>query len=132
LPADSYAAVLIEPFGRHLLSTCNFPTACTSHLCPFSRAIDCKEKIMNKIVGKLMAMCVLAVSLSGFAQSSGGEMKHDDNMKQDSMKHDDMKKDEMKKDKKAKKSKKDQMKKDEMKDDKMKDENMKHDDMKKN
>src|SRR5437660_1466467 len=92
-----------------------------------ARKTNCKEKIMNKIVSKLMAMCVLAVSLSGFAQSSGGEMKHDDNVKQDSMKHDDMKKDEMKKDKKAKKSKKDQMKKDEMKD-----ENMKHDDMKKN
>jgi len=46
---------------------------------------------MNKIVGKWMAMCVLAVSLSGFAQSSGGEMKHDDNMKQgDSMQKDEM------------------------------------------
>jgi pentapeptide MXKDX repeat protein len=86
-----------------------------------------REKFMSKLVSRIMAVCLLGLSLCAFAQSSGGEMKHDDNMKQDSMKHDEMKKDEMKKEKKTKKAKKDKMKKDEMKGDEMK-----HDDMKKN
>ena len=46
---------------------------------------------MNKLVGKLMVMCVLALSLNAFAQSTAGS-------NQDSMKHDDMKQDTMKKD----------------------------------
>ena len=41
---------------------------------------------MNKIIRRLMAMCLLAVSLSAFAQSG-------DAMKQDSMKQDNMKAD---------------------------------------
>ena len=51
---------------------------------------------------KTMAMCLVGLSLTAFAQS-GDTMKHDDSMKQDDMKHDDnlkqddMKKDEMKK-----------------------------------
>ncbi|MGA7633967.1 MAG: pentapeptide MXKDX repeat protein [Terriglobales bacterium] len=63
---------------------------------------------MNKMIRRLMAMCLLAVSFSAFAPS-GDAMKQDDSMKQgDSMKKDEMKKDEMKKDKmkKDKKSKK--------------------------
>jgi hypothetical protein len=40
---------------------------------------------MNKLAMKMMAMCLLAVSLTAFAQSSG-EMKQDDNIKQDDMK----------------------------------------------
>jgi len=51
---------------------------------------------MNKIVGKLMVMCVLAVSLNAFAQSTTGSDQ--DSMKHDDMKHDTMKKDEMKHD----------------------------------
>jgi len=47
---------------------------------------------MNKLIGKTMAMCLLAVSMTAFAQSSGGEMKQDDNMKHDQMNSDDMKK----------------------------------------
>ena len=73
---------------------------------------------MKKVVGKLMMLCVLALSVNGFAQSTPDSnqdsMKHDD-MKQDTMKHDDMAKDDMAKDKKAKKLKKKKMKKDDMK-----------------
>ena len=36
---------------------------------------------MNKMIRSLMAMCLLAVSLSAFAQS-GDAMKQDDSMKQ--------------------------------------------------
>ena len=54
---------------------------------------------MKKMIGRLMAMCLVAVSLAAFAQSG-------DNMKQDSMKHEDMKQDQMNNE---------QMKKDEMK-----------------
>ena len=43
---------------------------------------------MKNMIGRLMAMCLVAVSLAAFAQSG-------DNMKQDSMKHDDMKQDQM-------------------------------------
>jgi pentapeptide MXKDX repeat protein len=58
---------------------------------------------MNKMIRRLMAMCLLAVSFSAFAPS-GDAMKQDDSMKQgDSMKKDEMKKDKMKKDKKSKK-----------------------------
>jgi pentapeptide MXKDX repeat protein len=82
---------------------------------------------MKKMIGRLMAMCLVAVSLAAFAQSGDNmkqdSMKHDD-MNQDQMKNDSMKKDEMKKDKKSKKTKKDKMKKDDMK----KDDGMKHDD----
>jgi pentapeptide MXKDX repeat protein len=92
---------------------------------------------MRKAIGRLMAMCFVAVSLAAFAQS-GETMKQDDNMKHDDMKQDQMKSDQMKKDdtkssKKTKtKAKKDMMKKDDMKkDDMKKDDNMKHDDMKK-
>ena len=49
---------------------------------------------MKKTVGKLMAMCVLTVSVAAFAQS-GDAMKQDDK-KQDSMKNDNMKNDNMK------------------------------------
>jgi pentapeptide MXKDX repeat protein len=87
---------------------------------------------MKKLIGKLMVMCVLALSLNAVAQSttdtSQDGMKHDD-MKQDTMKHDDMKKDEMAKDKKAKKHKKDKMKADDMKKDDMKKDDMKKDSM---
>ena len=85
------------------------------------------EDFMKKMIGKVMAMCLVAVSLAAFAQSGDNmkqdSMKHDD-MKQDQMNNDQMKKDEMKKDRKSKKTKKDNMKKDDMK----KDDNMKHDD----
>jgi pentapeptide MXKDX repeat protein len=92
---------------------------------------------MRKAIGRLMAMCFLAVSLAAFAQS-GDTMKHDENMKhddmkQDTMKNDQMNKDQMKKDdaktskKKMSKTKKDAMKKDDMK----KDDNMKPDDTEK-
>ena len=65
---------------------------------------------MRTRIATLMAVCFLALSLSGFAQStsSGDTMKHDDNMKHDSMSQDPMKKD-SKKAKKAKKTKDDQM-----------------------
>jgi pentapeptide MXKDX repeat protein len=95
------------------------------------------EDFMNKIVGKLMVMCVLAVSLNAFAQSTTesnqDSMKHEDmkqdTMKKDEMKHDDMSKDDMAKNKKAKKLKKDKTKHDDMKKDDMKKDDMKHDDM---
>jgi len=68
---------------------------------------------MKKMIGRLMAMCLLAVSLAAFAQSGDNmkqdSMKHDD-MKQDQMNNDQMKKDEMKRNKKSKKTKKDKSK----------------------
>src|SRR5208282_5990842 len=82
---------------------------------------------MNKMIRRLMALCLLAVSFAAFAQSSDtmkqDNMKHDD-MQQDQMKNDRMKKDDTKKDAKSKKTKKDKTKKDDMK----KDDNMKHHD----
>ena len=41
---------------------------------------------MKKLIGKLMVMCVLALSLNAFAQSTP-------DANQDGMKHDDMKQD---------------------------------------
>jgi len=59
---------------------------------------------VHNLAMKMMAMCLLAVSLTAFAQSSG-EMKQDDNMMQD------QKKDDVKKAKKATKTKEEQAKK---------------------
>jgi len=62
-----------------------------------------RRKFMNRIISRLMAMCLLTVSLSAFAQS-GDAMKQDSMKQDDSMKQgDSMKKDDMKKDKKSKK-----------------------------
>ena len=47
---------------------------------------------MNKMIRRLMAMCLLAVSFAAFAQS-GDTMKQDSMKQGDSMKKDDMKKD---------------------------------------
>ena len=67
---------------------------------------------MSKMIYRLIALCLLSVSLTMFAQS-GDSMKQEqsqpDQMKHDNdgMKHDDsMKHDEMKNDKKTKKNKK--------------------------
>ena len=62
-----------------------------------------------KKIGNLMLMCVLALSVNAFAQSTSDPnqdgMKHDE-MKQDTMKHDDMKKDDMAKARNPKSSRK--------------------------
>jgi pentapeptide MXKDX repeat protein len=109
---------------------CNFSLCSTSHICAqISRRQfePIGEEFMNKMIRRLMAMCLLAVSLGAFAQSSDtmkqDSMKHDD-VKQDQMKNDQMKKDDTKKNAKSKKTKQDKTKKDDMK----KDDNMKHDD----
>jgi hypothetical protein len=43
---------------------------------------------MKKMIGRLMAMCLVPTCLAAFAQS-GGNMKQDDMKKDDSMTHDD-------------------------------------------
>lgn len=85
-----------------------------------------RRKFMNKIIRRLMAMCLLTISFAAFAQS-GDAMKQDGMKQDDSMKQgDSLKKDDLKKDKKSKKKAK---KDDSMKnDDKKKDDTMKHDD----
>jgi pentapeptide MXKDX repeat protein len=120
---------------------CNFLYSGTSlssrQVMPGAKSL---EDSMKRLIGKLMMLCLLALSVNGFAQSAPDSnqdsMKHDDmkqdTMKPDTMKHDDMAKDDMAKDKKAKKLKKNKMKKDEMKHDDMKKDDMSKDEMKKN
>ena len=92
---------------------------------------------MKKLIGRLMAMCFLALSVAAFAQS-GGNMQQDqmghNQTKHDTMKKDDMSHDTMAKKKTKKKTKKSTMansmkKKDNMKKDNMKKDNMKPDNM---
>ncbi len=82
---------------------------------------------MKKIFSSLTLACVLATTLSAFAQD---QMKQDD-MKKDDAQHDTMKNDNMKSDKKMSKKAKKAAKKDAMKNDDMKKDDMKKDDMKK-
>jgi pentapeptide MXKDX repeat protein len=153
IPTDSNNAAIVA--GRQKKSAPfefseSVTSSCPTH--PYHGARHARRKnsggSMKKPIGKLMLMCVLALSLNAFAQTTEtnqdsmkhddmkqdtmkhDDMKHDD-MKQDTMKHDDMKKDDMAKGKKAKKLKKDKMKKDDMKADDMKKDDMKKDDMSK-
>jgi pentapeptide MXKDX repeat protein len=117
----------------------------TTHLCSHARPLPgANSGGSMKKIGNLMLICVLALSVNAFAQSTSDPnqdgMKHDemkqdtmkpDNTKKDTMGHDDMKKDDMAKSKKSKKLKKDKMKQDNMSKDNMKQDDMKKDDMSK-